>query len=49
MIVHFGSLIMSILTADLQILNVGPAWQYLVKGALLVLAVYVDVYFKRNR
>jgi D-xylose transport system permease protein len=48
-IVHFGSLIISSLTTGLQILNVGPAWQYLVKGAVLVLAVYVDVYFKRNR
>ena len=33
----------------LQMLNVPPAWQYLVKGAVLVLAVYADVYFKKNR
>ena len=44
-----GSLIISTLTTGLQILNVAPAWQYLVKGAVLVLAVLVDVYFKRNR
>lgn len=44
-----GALIMSSLTTGLQILNVAPAWQYLVKGAVLVLAVIVDVYFKRNR
>lgn len=44
-----GSLIMSSLTTGLQMLNVQPAWQYVVKGAVLVLAVYADVYFKRNR
>lgn len=44
-----GSLIMSSLTTGLQMLNVAPAWQYLVKGAVLVVAVYADVYFKRNR
>jgi D-xylose transport system permease protein len=30
-------------------LNVAPAWQYVVKGGVLVLAVFADVYFKRNR
>jgi D-xylose transport system permease protein len=44
-----GSLIMSSLTTGLQMLNVAPAWQYLVKGAVLVLAVYADVSFKKNR
>ncbi|MBI9050454.1 MAG: sugar ABC transporter permease [Anaerolineaceae bacterium] len=44
-----GSMIMTSLTNGLQIMNVQPAWQYLVKGAVLVLAVYVDVYFKKNR
>jgi D-xylose transport system permease protein len=44
-----GSLIMSSLTTGLQMMNVEPHWQYLVKGAVLVLAVYVDVYFKKNR
>jgi D-xylose transport system permease protein len=44
-----GSLIMASLTTGLQMLNVPPAWQYLVKGAVLVLAVYADVYFKKNR
>lgn len=44
-----GSLIMGSLTTGLQMLNVAPAWQYLVKGAVLVLAVYADVYFKKNR
>ncbi|MFN3331749.1 MAG: sugar ABC transporter permease [Caldilinea sp.] len=44
-----GSLIMASLTTGLQMLNVAPAWQYVVKGGVLVLAVFADVYFKRNR
>jgi len=43
-----GALIMSSLTTGLQMLNVAPAWQYLVKGLVLVLAVYADVTFKKN-
>jgi D-xylose transport system permease protein len=44
-----GALIMSSLTTGLQMMNVAPAWQYLLKGMVLVLAVYLDVYFKKNR
>ena len=44
-----GSLIMSSLTNGLQILNVEAAWQYLLKGMVLVLAVWADVYFKKNK
>jgi D-xylose transport system permease protein len=44
-----GSLIMASLTNGLQILNVAAAWQYVLKGLVLVLAVYADVYFKKNR
>ena len=44
-----GALIMSSLTTGLQMMNVQPAWQYLLKGIVLVLAVYLDVYFKKNR
>jgi D-xylose transport system permease protein len=29
-------------------MNVAPAWQYVLKGLVLVLAVYADVYFKKN-
>ncbi|MBN1121021.1 MAG: sugar ABC transporter permease [Anaerolineae bacterium] len=43
-----GALIMSSLTNGLQVLNVQPAWQYLVKGAVLVLAVFIDVSFKKR-
>jgi D-xylose transport system permease protein len=44
-----GSLIMASLTNGLQVMNVAPAWQYVLKGMVLVLAVYGDVYFKKNR
>jgi D-xylose transport system permease protein len=44
-----GSLIMTSLTTGLQILNVQAAWQYLVKGIVLVLAVLADVYLKQRR
>ncbi|HOU14348.1 MAG TPA: sugar ABC transporter permease [Anaerolineae bacterium] len=44
-----GSLIMASITNGLQILNVPASWQYVVKGAVLIMAVYMDVYFKKNR
>jgi D-xylose transport system permease protein len=44
-----GSLIMASLTNGLQILNVPSAWQYVVKGVVLIIAVYADVSFKKNR
>jgi ABC-type xylose transport system permease subunit len=33
----------------MQMMNFAPAWQYVVKAIILVLAVLLDVYFKRNR
>jgi D-xylose transport system permease protein len=44
-----GALIIASLTTGLQMLNVAPAWQYVVKAIILVLAVLLDYYFKRNR
>lgn len=44
-----GSLIMVSLTNGLQMTNTEAAYQYVVKGIVLVLAVYIDVKFKRNR
>lgn len=43
-----GALIMSSLSNGLQLLNVAPSWQYLLKGLVLVLAVYADVTFKKK-
>ncbi|MBK9925223.1 MAG: sugar ABC transporter permease [Anaerolineales bacterium] len=44
-----GALIISSLSTGLQMMNVAPAWQYVVKAIVLVLAVLADVYFKKNR
>ncbi|MCK6624384.1 MAG: sugar ABC transporter permease [Anaerolineae bacterium] len=43
-----GALIMASLTNGLQMMNVQPAWQYLLKGVVLVVAVYADVYLKKR-
>lgn len=44
-----GSLIIASLTTGLQMMNVAPAWQYVLKAIVLVLAVLADVYFKRKK
>ncbi|MFN2145425.1 MAG: sugar ABC transporter permease [Anaerolineales bacterium] len=44
-----GALIMTSLGTGLQILNIQAAWQYLVKGIVLVVAVFGDVYMRRSR
>ncbi len=44
-----GALIMTSLSTGLQMLNVPPAYQYLVKGMVLVLAVYIDVTMKKGK
>jgi D-xylose transport system permease protein len=44
-----GALIIASLTNGLQILNVPSAWQSVITGLVLVFAVYMDVYFKKNR
>jgi D-xylose transport system permease protein len=43
-----GSLIMASLTNGLQMNNIAAAWQYVLKGLVLVLAVFMDVYLKRR-
>jgi D-xylose transport system permease protein len=44
-----GSLIITSLTNGLQIMNVPSAFQYVVSGAVLVVAVYVDMVLKKGR
>ncbi len=44
-----GALIMASLTNGLQLIGLQPEWQFLVKGAVLVLAVFFDVRLRRNR
>jgi D-xylose transport system permease protein len=43
-----GALIMASLNTGLQMMNVAPAWQYVLRGFVLVLAVVIDVYFKKS-
>ncbi len=43
-----GALIMASLNTGLQILDVAPAWQGVAKGIVLILAVLMDVYFKKD-
>jgi D-xylose transport system permease protein len=44
-----GALIIGSLTTGLQMMNVAPAWQFVTKAIILVLAVLVDYYFKKHR
>jgi D-xylose transport system permease protein len=44
-----GALIIASLSTGLQMLNVAPAWQFVLKAIVLVLAALADVYFKKNR
>jgi D-xylose transport system permease protein len=44
-----GALIMASLNTGLQILDVAPAWQGVAKGIVLILAVLLDVYFKKDK
>lgn len=44
-----GALIMASLTNGLQITNTPAAYVYVLKGIVLVVAVFVDVYLTRNR
>ncbi len=43
-----GALIMTSLNTGLQMMNVAPAWQYVLRGFVLVLAVIIDVFFKKS-
>ena len=44
-----GALIIASLSTGLQMMNVQPAWQYVLKAIVLIVAVLADVYFKKNR
>jgi D-xylose transport system permease protein len=44
-----GALIMQSLTNGLQMSNVSSNWHYLIKGLVLILAVYADTQFKKKR
>jgi putative multiple sugar transport system permease protein len=44
-----GGLVMGVLNQGLSILSVDAAWQQVIKGLVLLLAVAFDVYSKRRR
>ncbi|AUZ88100.1 sugar ABC transporter permease, partial [Arthrobacter agilis] len=43
-----GGLVMGVLNQGLSILSVDAAWQQVIKGLVLLLAVAFDVYSKRR-
>mgnify|MGYP000614969132 CR=1 FL=1 len=43
-----GCLIIGVLNNGLFLLNVSPFWQQVIKGAVLMLAVFLDVYYKNK-
>jgi D-xylose transport system permease protein len=44
-----GSLIIASLANGMSVMNVAPFWQYIVRGSVLILAVYLDVATKKGR
>jgi D-xylose transport system permease protein len=44
-----GSLIMASLDNGMSVMNMGPEWQYVVRGLVLIGAVYVDVVSKKKK
>jgi len=43
-----GALIMASLENGMSVMNMGVFWQYIIKGLVLILAVYVDIASKKN-
>lgn len=43
-----GALVMATLNNGMSLMNVGPTWQYIVKGLILLLAVWVDISTKKK-
>jgi D-xylose transport system permease protein len=44
-----GSLIMASLENGMSVMNMGVEWQYIIRGLVLIFAVYVDVISKKSR
>jgi len=44
-----GSLIMASLENGMSVMNMGIEWQYMIRGLVLIFAVYMDVASKRSR
>ena len=46
--VLIGALVMGILNNGMSIMGIGDSWQYVVKGAVLLIAVVFDVISNRK-
>jgi putative multiple sugar transport system permease protein len=46
--VVIGAFVMGVMNNGMSILGIGIYWQYVVKGCVLLAAVYIDGYQKRN-
>jgi D-xylose transport system permease protein len=44
-----GALVMASLDNGMSIMNLESFWQYIVKGSILILAVYVDIYTRQRK
>lgn len=43
-----GALIMASIDNGMSMMNIGAYWQYIVKGLILILAVWVDIISKNK-
>ena len=46
--VILGSLLIGIISNGLNLIRVSSFWQYVVKGIIILIAVYMDIYRKRK-
>lgn len=46
--VILGSLLIGIISNGLNLIRVSSFWQYVVKGIIILIAVYMDMYRKRK-
>lgn len=44
-----GALVMASLDNGMSLMNLESFWQYIVKGGILILAVYVDIYTRQRK
>jgi ribose transport system permease protein len=43
-----GALVIGVLSNGLNLMGISSFWQYIVKGVVILVAVYIDVLKKRN-
>ncbi|WP_407669659.1 ABC transporter permease subunit, partial [Paenibacillus kobensis] len=44
-----GALVMASLDNGMSLMNLESFWQYIVKGGILILAVYIDIYTRQKK